>query len=276
MKPTIADLEMLAREAGKILRSGYETRPGMVNHLEVNYKGTIDLVTDIDYQSEKYLIDTIRQRFPDHRIVSEESGVNQGGDCCIWFIDPIDGTVNFAHGIPFFSVSIAYAHEGQLELGVVYDPMRDECFSAETGLGAWLNGDPIRASQSSDLDHSLLVTGFAYDIRTNPENNLDHYSHFALRSQGVRRLGSAALDLCYIAAGRFDGYWELRLNSWDIAAGEIIAREAGAVVTDLDGNPDDLIDDQSTQHAILAASPAIHRQMMAILHGKDGSSVALR
>ncbi len=276
MKPTLADLEMLAREAGKILRSGYETRPGMVNHLEVNYKGTIDLVTDIDYQSEKYLIDTIRQRFPDHRIVSEESGVNQGGDCCIWFIDPIDGTVNFAHGIPFFSISIAYAHEGQLELGVVYDPMRDECFSAETGLGAWLNGDPIRTSQSSDLDHSLLVTGFAYDIRTNPENNLDHYSHFALRSQGVRRLGSAALDLCYIAAGQFDGYWELRLNSWDIAAGEIIAREAGAVVTDLDGNPDDLIDDQSTQHAILAASPAIHRQMMAILQGKDGSSVALR
>ena len=272
MKPTLADLEMLAREAGKILRSGYETRPGMVNHLEVNYKGTIDLVTDIDYQSEKYLIDTIRQRFPDHRIVSEESGVNQGRDCCIWFIDPIDGTVNFAHGIPFFSISIAYAHEGQLELGVVYDPMRDECFSAETGLGAWLNGDPIRASQSSDLDHSLLVTGFAYDIRTNPENNLDHYSHFALRSQGVRRLGSAALDLCYVAAGRFDGYWELRLNSWDIAAGEIIAREAGAVVTDLGGNPDDLIDDQSTQHAILAASPAIHSQMMAILQREDGST----
>ena len=268
LKPTRADLEKLARAAGEILKDGYEARPTMANHLKINYKGTIDLVTDVDYQSEKYLIEAIRQRFPEHRIVSEESGVNQGGDCCVWFIDPIDGTVNFAHGIPIFSVSIAYAQNGKLELGVVYDPMRDECFSAERENGAWLNGHPIQASAPQDLDHSLLVTGFAYDIRTNPENNLDHYGRFALRSQGVRRLGSAALDLCYIACGRFDGYWELRLNSWDIAAGSLIAQEAGALVTDLQGKPNDIIHNPSSQHAILAAGPGVHDRMLAILDGR--------
>jgi myo-inositol-1(or 4)-monophosphatase len=265
LKPNLAELEALARQAGEILRAGYEARPGMANHLEIDYKGAIDLVTDVDFQSEKYLIESIRGRYPDHRIVSEESGINQGGECCVWFIDPIDGTVNFAHGIPIFSVSIAYAQDGRIELGVIYDPMRDECFSAELERGAWLNGRPIRAGAAKDLDHSLMVTGFAYDIRTNPENNLDHYAHFALRSQGVRRLGSAALDLCYIAAGRFDGYWELRLNSWDIAAGELIAREAGALVTDLNGDPDDLVHRLASQHSILAANPAIHSQMLAIL-----------
>ncbi len=265
MKPTLTDLELLAREAGKILRSGYEARPGMANHLEVNYKGIIDLVTDVDLQSEKYLIGSIRQRFPDDRIVSEESGVNRGGDCCIWYIDPIDGTVNYAHGIPFFSVSVAYAHNGQILLGVVFDPMREECFSAEKGSGAWLNGQPIRASAATDMDHSLLVTGFAYDIRTNPDNNLDHYAQFALRSQGVRRLGSAALDLCYVAAGRFDGYWELRLNSWDIAAGGLIAQEAGAVVTNLSGNPEYLVANSSAQTSLLAGNPEIHARMLAIL-----------
>lgn len=265
LKPTLTDLELLAREAGSILRSGYEARPGMAPQLKVNYKGAIDLVTDVDFQSEKYLIDSIRQRFPEHRIVSEESGVNQGGDCCVWYIDPIDGTVNFAHGIPIFSVSIAYAHQGQIELGVVFDPMRDECFSAEKGRGAWLNGQPLRTSAAVDLDHSLLVTGFAYDIRTNPDNNLDHYALFALRTQGVRRLGSAALDLCYVAAGRFDGYWELRLNSWDIAAGGLIAQEAGAIVTDLYGNPDYLLPKLSEQTSILAGNPAIHASMLATL-----------
>lgn len=265
MKPTLIELEALARGAGEILRAGYESRPGMANHLEVDYKGAIDLVTDVDFQSERYLIGSIRGRYPDHRIVSEESGINQGGDCCVWFIDPIDGTVNFAHGIPIFSVSVAYAQDGRIELGVIYDPMRDECFSAELGSGAWLNGEPIRVGAAKDLDHSLMITGFPYDIRTNPENNLDHYARFALSSQGVRRLGSAALDLCYIAAGRFDGYWELRLNSWDMAAGELIAREAGALVTDLDGNPDDLVQNPAIQHSILAANPTIHSQMLAQL-----------
>lgn len=264
MKPNLTELEALARGAGEILRAGYETRPGMANHLEVEYKGTIDLVTDVDLQSERYLISSIRERYPDHRIVSEESGVNQGGECCIWFIDPIDGTVNFAHGIPIFSVSIAYAQDGRVELGVIYDPMRDECFSAELGRGAWLNGKPIRVGATKELDHSLMITGFPYDIRTNSENNLDHYARFALHSLGVRRLGSAALDLCYIAAGRFDGYWELRLNSWDIAAGELIAREAGALVTDLNGDPDDMVQNPVSQHSILAANPILHGQMLAI------------
>jgi myo-inositol-1(or 4)-monophosphatase len=148
-------------------------------------------------------------------------------------------------------------------LGVVYDPEREECFSAERGRGAWLNGLQLAGPSAQELDHSLLVTGFPYDIRTNPANNLDHYAAFALRSYGVRRLGSAAIDLCYVAAGRIDGYWELRINSWDVAAGGLIAQESGAVVTDVTGDPNYL----TPPCSILAASPELHAQMLAILNG---------
>ena len=178
----------------------------------------------------------------------------------MWYIDPLDGTVNYVHGIPIYSVSIAYAEAGELRLSVVYDPSRDECFSAasgkagELGSGAWMNGQPIHPSSTSDLDHALLVTGFPYDIRTNPDNNLDHYAHMAQHSQGVRRLGSAALDLCDVACGRFDGFWELRLKAWDVAAGALIAQQAGAVVTNLSGGPDFMTPTQS----VLAANPYLH------------------
>jgi myo-inositol-1(or 4)-monophosphatase len=173
----------------------------------------------------------------------------------------LDGTVNYAHGIPIFAVSIAYAEGGRVRLGVVYEPMRDECFSAELGKGAWLNGKPIRVSETTDLDHALLVTGFAYDVRTNPYNNLDLFSHFMLRSRGVRRMGSAAVDLGYVAAGRFDGYWEIKLESYDIAAGGLIASEAGAQVTNIAGEMDYL----SAPVSVLAANPAIHGKMLAEL-----------
>ncbi|MFU8771086.1 MAG: inositol monophosphatase family protein [Anaerolineales bacterium] len=262
MNPTISDLEDLARQAGEILRAGFGTRPGFNHTHNVDYKGVINPVTEIDRQSESYLVNEIHQRFPSHSIVAEESGGLKGLKEHEWFIDPLDGTVNFTHGVPIFSVSIAYANSGEILLGVVYDPNRDECFSAQSDKGAWLNGEKIRVSSTDALDNSLLVTGFPYDIRTNPQNNLDYFAYFSKHSQGVRRLGSAAMDLCYVANGRFDGFWEMRLNSWDVAAGGLIAREAGAVVTNMQGGADFMSPPQS----ILAANPTIHPLMLQVFH----------
>lgn len=255
MSPTLTNVNTLARQAGDILRTNFG------QHLHVDHKGVIDLVSEADRRSEQFLLSYIHQHFPADRIVAEESGELAGTSDRVWYIDPLDGTVNYVHGLPIFSVSIAYAEAGRLLLGAVYDPMRDECFSTEFGQGAWLNDQPIHPSPTTDLDHALLVTGFPYDIRTNPDNNLDHYTHFALHSQGVRRLGSAALDLCYVACGRFDGFWELRLNSWDVAAGGLIAQEAGVTVTNLVGE-DDFI---SPPQSVLAANPHIHPLMLRVL-----------
>lgn len=256
MPPTLSDLERLARAAGKLLRLGYE------DEHQVGYKGTIDLVTEIDHLSEAYLLGEIQQLFPGHQIVSEEIGMVAGDDANQWYIDPLDGTVNYAHGVPFFSVSIAYAHAGVVTLGAVYDPMRDELFSAEFGGGAWLNGKPIHVSKTQDLQKSLLVTGFPYDTWSSPRNNLEYFGRFARSTQGVRRLGSAALDLCYVAAGRLDGYWELTLHTWDVAAGGLIASEAGANVTSLDGKADYL----TPPCSLLAAPPPLHAKMLVILN----------
>jgi len=258
MKPVLADLERLARSAGDILRLGYE------GEHEVNYKGAIDLVTEVDHQSEAYLLGEIGRLFPDHRIVSEEIGLVPGSEGNQWYVDPVDGTVNYAHGIPFFSVSIAYAHEGVMTLGAVYDPMRDELFTAEQGKGAWVNGRRLHVSRVTDLQRSLLVTGFPYDAWSTPRNNLENFSRFSKMTQGVRRLGSAALDLCYVAAGRFEGYWELTLHAWDVAAGGLIAAEAGAKVTNLNGEPDYL----SPPCSLLAAPPELHVKILEILNQK--------
>ncbi|MBN1305647.1 MAG: inositol monophosphatase [Anaerolineales bacterium] len=249
--PTLPEVEQLARQSGEILRAGYK------NEHQIDYKGVIDLVTEIDHQSEEFLIRTIAEQYPGHSILAEESGATDGYDDHRWFIDPLDGTVNYAHGIPIFSVSIAYARAGQLILGVVYDPMRDECFSAELGKGALLNGSPIRVSEANDLQRSLLVTGFPYDMWDLPVNNLVYFGHFARCTQGVRRLGSAAIDLCYVACGRFDGYWELSLQPWDLAAGGLIAREAGARVTNIRGEEDFM----ASPPSILASTPGIHAAM---------------
>ena len=261
MPPTLTELNTLARHAGDILRTSFG------QHLHVDHKGIIDLVSEADHRSEQFLLSNIHQHFPADRIVAEESGELAGTDDHVWYIDPLDGTINYVHGLPIYSVSFAYAEQGKLLLGAVYDPMRDECFSAELGQGAWLNDQPIHPSPTPDLDHALLVTGFPYDIRTNPDNNLDHYTYFALHSQGVRRLGSAALDLCYVACGRFDGFWELRLNAWDVAAGGLIAREAGVTVTNLAGQDDFITPPQS----ILAANPFIHPLMLDALRRVSGS-----
>jgi len=251
-RPTLDDLILLARQAGEILRLGC----GKAHQVE--YKGIINPVTEVDQQSEAFLLEAIQRRFPGDRIVAEENGEVAGDADSLWFIDPIDGTVNFAHGLPIFSVSLAYARRGELQFGVVYAPQMDECFAAARGEGATLNGRPIRVSATTELDRSLLVTGFPYHIRTTTENNLNWYAHFALRSQGVRRLGSAALDLCYVAAGRFDGYWEKFVEPWDVAAGALIAREAGARVTAYDGTADIL----RRPCSVVAANPAVHAAMM--------------
>lgn len=253
--PTLTDLEHMARQAGHILSDGYE------KNFQVDYKGEIDLVTEIDRLSEDYILGEISRKFPGHSIMAEESGDTNGSTEHLWIVDPLDGTVNYAHGVPLFSVAIAYAHRGELTLGAVYDPMRNEMFLAEKGCGAWLNGRPLRVKQVADLGRSLLVTGFPYDVRTTENNNLDNYAKFALNSQGVRRLGSAALDLCYVGAGRFDGYWELSLKAWDLSAGALVAMEAGAKVTDVCGQ----VNFFKPPLSVVAANPALHEKILAEL-----------
>ncbi len=236
-------------------------RAGFGQDNRVYFKGAIDLVTDIDRKSEDFLVNEIRHRFPDSSIIAEEGGSRPGQGNALWLIDPLDGTVNFAHGVPFFSVSIAYAEDGAVKLGAVYDPLLDECFSAELGKGARLNGRPIHVSGEQELVRCLLVTGFPYDIQENPRNNLELYARFTMLTQGVRRLGSAALDLSYVAAGRLDGYWELELMPYDVAAGSLIAHEAGATVTSVWGDPNYL----TTPCSILAATPKIYPIMQKII-----------
>ena len=245
----------LAREAGSLLRSG------LGNVEAVEHKGAIDLVTEFDLQSERLLVEGLRRSFPEDPILAEEGGGAAGDHR--WLIDPLDGTTNFAHGLPVFCISMAYVEAGAIQLGVVYDPMRSELFQALRGQGASLNGKPIHVSREARLDRSLLVTGFPYDIRTADETNLDHFSRLSLRAQAVRRLGSAALDLAYVAAGRFDGYWELRLSPWDWGAGILLVREAGGKVTRLEGDADIFRPPTS----IVASNGLIHEAMLRVLEG---------
>jgi len=252
MHPTLNYIETLARQAGQILREGYNKEH------QVNFKGVIDLVTEIDHRSEAYLLGEVKRDFADHHIFSEESGVIQGNDEHVWYIDPLDGTVNYAHHIPIFCVSIAYASKGALTLGAVYEPIRDEMFLAERGKGATLNGTPIRVTNVTDLQKSLLVTGFPYNAWDTDQDNFANFVKFGKLSQGVRRLGSAALDLSYVAAGRFEGFWELALNPWDVAAGGLICEEAGATVTNIKGETDYISPPQS----IVATTPGIHQRML--------------
>lgn len=259
MRPTLAFLVSLAQKAGEILRAG------QTQFLQIKYKGEIDLVTEMDHRSEAFLLDQIGQHFPDHPILAEESGHNSSANTncnCLWHIDPLDGTVNYAHGLPIYTVSLAYAENGQVLVGVVYAPALNEMFSAERGRGAWLNGQPIQVGQAQYLERSLLVTGFPYDIRTTAQNNLAEYARLALISQGVRRFGSAALDACYVACGRFDGFWELDLKSYDIAAGGLIAEEAGARVTSANGMENYL----AYRTSIIAANPVLHAQILSELN----------
>jgi myo-inositol-1(or 4)-monophosphatase len=260
MQPTLSYLKELVLQAGAVLRAGYE------QPIAIQHKGEADLVTEIDHQSEDLILASLRSRFPEHAINAEESGYLEGNLDHTWYIDPLDGTINYAHGIPFFSVSIAYAYRGQLTLGVVYDPLRDECFSAERGQGVWLNDRPIQVAHPANLINSLLVTGFANFAHRTPlsevyTDNMENFKRMMNASQGVRRLGSAALDLSYVACGRLDGYWEYGIHSWDIAAGALMVEAAGGIVTNINGDPDYF----KPPYPLLAAPPAVHAAMLAAL-----------
>ncbi|MDP2862565.1 MAG: inositol monophosphatase family protein [Desulfobacterales bacterium] len=229
----------------------------------IRKKGAIDLVTESDTESEKVIIETIKKVFPSHGILAEESGFENEGAECIWIIDPLDGTTNFAHNLGFFAVSIAFAVKGNIAAGIVLNPVTGELFTATDGEGAQLNGLPIHVSKTAMLSESLLVTGFPYDFKDIIRNIEIRFFNCLQASQGVRRLGSAALDLCFTAAGRFEGFWEENLKPWDTAAGFIIAREAGALVTDFSGNPFDI-----NKKEILATNGMIHREMIKLLEIK--------
>ncbi|MDP6461329.1 MAG: inositol monophosphatase family protein [Gemmatimonadota bacterium] len=221
----------IAREAGELLLQ-YVGGP-----FAVEKKGKIDLVTDADRASERLILQRIQEHFPEDAILAEEGGGRGGRNAPgrLWVVDPLDGTTNFAHGLPIWAVSIGVLEDGVPMAGVVHDPSRGETFSGLRGQGAFLNGRPIQASTATDLSEALLVTGFPYDVHTASANNVDHFSSFVKQARAVRRLGSAALDLCDVGCGRFDGFWEMRLHPWDVAAGGVIASEAGAVITDFAG-----------------------------------------
>lgn len=242
-----------ARRAGSLLRAG-------LGRVVIERKGDLELVTEVDRQSEKMIVEVVQAAFPDDGLLAEEGGGRGGGDWR-WLIDPLDGTTNYAHGLPHFSVSIAGQHRGVLCFGAVYDPLRDELFRAARGGGAFLNDIRLRVSGSSLLADSLLVTGFPYDLRRNPDNNLDRFARLSHRALAVRRLGSAALDLAYVAAGRFDGYWEVRLEPWDLAAGIVLVLEAGGTATRLDGSPDPL----QPPTSIVATNGRIHEALLQAL-----------
>lgn len=244
----------LARAAGAILLEGYGTLHAPER------KGRIDLVTEYDRRSEALLLEDLRRRFPGHDILAEESGAHPADGKVRWIVDPLDGTTNFAHNYPFFAVSIAAEASGVLQAGAVYDPVRDELFAASRGGGATLNGAPMSVSRVLRIEDALLVTGFPYDVRERPEASLVPFQAFLTRAQGVRRDGSAALNLCYLAAGRFDGFWERGLSPWDMAAGVLVVREAGGRVTDFDGGAFEL-----GARRILASNGELHAAMSELL-----------
>ncbi len=223
----------LARQAGALLRQGHANGAGQV----LNKSSAVDLVTEYDLASEQLIMAGLRQHFPDHAVYGEETGGELPAAGPVWVVDPLDGTTNFAHGYPVFSVTLALLVDSQPELGVTYDPLRDELFWAQRGQGAWRGQQRLRVSTTGDVAASLLATGFAYDRASNPDNNLAEFSYFAPRTRGVRRGGSAALDIAWVAAGRLDGYWERGINVWDLAAGVLMVREAGGVATTYAGRP---------------------------------------
>ncbi len=227
---------------------------------EVIFKGAVDLVTNFDRRSQAMIIAHLSGLFPDHDFLAEEGLSHATNSHFCWIIDPIDGTTNFAHGYPVYSVSIALQKDGQTVVGVIYDPTRDEMFSAAGNQGAHINGHKISVSITRELTHSLLSTGFPYDIRESSDNNLDHFADLATRAQAVRRCGSAALDLSYVACGRLDGFWELKLSPWDVAAGILIVWEAGGQVSDFRGGDPDIFGKE-----IVASNGQIHDSLLQVL-----------
>jgi myo-inositol-1(or 4)-monophosphatase len=270
-------IAQLGRQAA--LAAGAAMRLNYLQPHEVTLKGAIDPVTETDLQAQEIIIALIRRHFPDHGFLAEEERMGEeagtggtGFPACAntslpptktinrWIIDPLDGTVNFAHGFPMFCVSIAFEAEGKLEYGVIYDPLRDELFEAKRGGGAFLNGKPIRVSKTDRLDRALLATGFPYDIRERLPETMARLGRLLGAVQGVRRAGSAALDMCYVACGRFDGFWEENLKPWDTAAGLLIIEEAGGRITNFSGGDYDIYSPN-----IVASNGILHDQLTAML-----------
>jgi myo-inositol-1(or 4)-monophosphatase len=243
-----------------VLRAGVIQKEKYGQAIEVRHKGEIDLVTEVDRTCEDAILETIRARFPDHDIVTEETQIERRGSRFVWFIDPLDGTTNFAHGYPFFCSSVAVAQDGRVVAGAVYDPLKDELFTSERGGGARLNGRRLAVSSARTLLESLLLTGFPYDLRENLEGYLRSFNELMGHARAIRRDGAAALDLAYVAAGRADGFWEGRLNAWDFAAGLLFVEEAGGRVTRFDGGPVPLAADE-----VVATNGRIHDLLLQIL-----------
>ncbi len=247
----------MARNAGALLKKKFNK-----TH-KIQYKGDINIVTEADKMSEHLIIKSIRRNFPEHGILSEESPAIAGAGKKRWIVDPLDGTTNYAHGYPVFCVSIALESDGNVVLGVIYDPMRDDLFSAVRGKGAYLNNKKLSVSSIRDISRSLLATGFPYDIRESRDNNLDYFNRMAVKVQAIRRAGAAALDLAYLAAGRFDGFWELKLKPWDTAAGCLMVEEAGGRISDLSGKKWNI-----ASPGVLASNGLVHKKMLDVLRMK--------
>ena len=251
--------EHAARTAGSILLK-YLGQP-----LEVEFKGDADLVTKVDRLSEEAIVSIIRDNYPDHQILAEEGTNQESASRFRWIIDPLDGTTNYAHSFPCFAVSIGLEAAGEMVVGVVYDPVRDECFTAMEGGGAYLNGKSIHVSKVNKLNSALLATGFPYDRRQHPDDYLGLFRSFMMKAQEIRRPGSASIDLCYLASGRIDGFWECKLKPWDVAAAVVIVREAGGRLSDFKGNKFSILGNETPGLSIsetLASNSRIHEEMV--------------
>ena len=244
----------LAFESGRIQKKYFQKT------LSIMHKGEINLVTNVDLECQGRILELLGKAFPDDEVISEEKANAYETGKNRWIVDPLDGTTNYAHGYPFFCTSIAYEVDGEIVAGVVYNPIMDELFFARKGEGSFFNGEKMGVSTVKEIRQALLVTGFPYDIATNPNNNLNHWARFIMRAQALRRDGSAGLNLSYIAAGRFDGFWEVSLSPWDMAAGLLIVREAGGIVTSLSGETFSLY-----EGGVLASNGLIHKQMIDVI-----------
>lgn len=257
-----------ALEAGQFLKESV----GQVLQVERKLGQETNLVTQIDKKAEEIIISKIKRRYPDHDFLAEESGSHKKQSEYRWIIDPLDGTLNFTHGVPLFSVSIGVERQGEIIAGVVYEPNLGELFTAEKGKGAFLNKKRIHVSKVDTLIESMVVTGFPYTIQQNPDNAVQHFVNVLMKAQGVRRLGSAAVDLCYVACGRFEGFWEVSLNAWDMAAGVLMVEEAGGRFTDFRGAPSTIYTKQ-----ILATNGLVHEKLVEVLReGLEGKTSTSR
>ena len=244
----------LAFESGKIQKKYFQKT------FSIMHKGEIDLVTNVDFECQSRILELVEKAFPDDEVISEEKTNTYEAGKNRWIVDPLDGTTNYAHGYPFFCTSIAYEVDGEIIIGVVYNPIMDELFFARKGAGSFFNGEKMGVSSVKEIKQALLATGFPYDVVTNPNNNLNHWTKFMMRAQALRRDGSAGLNLSYVAAGRFDGFWEVRLSPWDMAAGMLIVREAGGIITSLSGETFSLY-----EGGVLASNGLIHDQMVDVI-----------